>query len=280
MPGRWSSPGSPSLPETTTLNPEEESRFRAWASANGVRDVDLPDSHYDYRGFWKQNPGFRHRQGEHFVDTFKQHGHPTFSEESRYSSGAGDGGTWNGEQFIPSGGRVMADPPGDKFAMLQELQRRQKAILGGMQADALYQQPQYPSVGDFERDARVPRRDHDGIVEMSDAPPDFRGVSTNQYQYKPEFKAAPGAGAGTYEGPMAQDLEHIPGVVATGPDGMKRVDHTRLSMANASVSGELSRSDEAKTKEIDALKKRLAALEGGTRGDNPNQLENALSGQY
>jgi len=193
----------------------------------------------------------------------------------------------------------MADPPGSKFAMLQELQRRQQAILGGLQGQSLY-----PEVGEQPRD-------HDGVVEMSDAPPanvgdfsqaqyspakqrqmdelaaagdkgvaDMRGVSSNEYEYKPEYQGAPGTAPGRHVGPMAQDLEHLPGVVETGPDGMKRVNAPRLSMANASVAGELSRSDESKTKEIDQLKRRLAALEAGTSGNADDTLKNAQSGRY
>ena len=91
-------------PETTRLNKVEESEFRAWAKRNGITDVDHPDSHYDYRGYWKSVRGADHPQGEHFPDTFKQHGHPTFSVESQYSRGPNDGGHWQGDQFIPSVG--------------------------------------------------------------------------------------------------------------------------------------------------------------------------------
>lgn len=90
--------------ETTRLTPAEEGRFRAWVRVNQIPDLDHPDSHYDYRGFWKASQGVPHPPGSqlHFPDTFKQHGHPTFSQESQYSSGPGDGGTWNGDQFVPA----------------------------------------------------------------------------------------------------------------------------------------------------------------------------------
>jgi len=88
--------------ETTRLGPDEERDFAAWSRANGVRDVDHPDSHYDYRGFWKESGGRPVRGGvDHFPDAFKQHGHPTFSRESRYSRGAGDGGIWLDDSFVP-----------------------------------------------------------------------------------------------------------------------------------------------------------------------------------
>lgn len=82
--------------ETTVLSPREEQAFQQWARANRITDVDLPDSRYDYRGFWKQTNGAPHPPGAqlHFPDTFKQHGHPSFSQESQYSAGPSDGGMW------------------------------------------------------------------------------------------------------------------------------------------------------------------------------------------
>ena len=85
--------------ETTQLPAAQEKAFQAWAKKNGITDVNDPQAHYDYRGFWLS--GGDHKSGDHFPDTFKQHGHETFSEESAYSSGPGDGGRWNGEQFSP-----------------------------------------------------------------------------------------------------------------------------------------------------------------------------------
>ena len=88
--------------EVTSLSPAEERQFRSWAMANGITDVDQPDSHYDYRGYWKATNGADHSPGtvQHFPDTFKQHGHQTFSQESQYSRGAFDGGMWIGDRFI------------------------------------------------------------------------------------------------------------------------------------------------------------------------------------
>lgn len=90
-------------PETTTLAPSEERQFQSWARTNKIADVDHPDSHYDYRGFWKESGGQSVQFGvDHFPDTFKQHGHPTFSVESKYSKGPTDGGTWDGDTFKPA----------------------------------------------------------------------------------------------------------------------------------------------------------------------------------
>lgn len=98
--------------DVTPLSPDEERAFWAWAQANGIRDVDHPDSHYDYRGFWKQTQGAAHPPGAelHFPDTFKQHGHPTFSQESQYSRGPWDGGLWQGETFLPQPALAVNHP--------------------------------------------------------------------------------------------------------------------------------------------------------------------------
>ena len=88
-------------PERTRLSLDDEVKFQRWAVINGIRDVDHPDSHYDYRGYWKSTNGSPIDPNQHFPDTFKQHGHPTFSIESQYSRGPYDGGLWNDDVFIP-----------------------------------------------------------------------------------------------------------------------------------------------------------------------------------
>jgi|GEM_PF-3490754 len=90
-----------STPETTQLAPEEQAAFEAWLKQNNVHDIDDPRSHYDYRGAFKAGIGREPGAEGHFPDTFKQHGHETFSGESQYSKGPGDGGTWQGDTFIP-----------------------------------------------------------------------------------------------------------------------------------------------------------------------------------
>jgi len=90
------------ISEITTLPKDEEQQFRAWVGKNRISDVDHPNSHYDYRGFWKEYGDVPIRFGiDHFPDTYKQHGHPTFSIESKYSQGMGDGGMWLGDTFVP-----------------------------------------------------------------------------------------------------------------------------------------------------------------------------------
>lgn len=88
--------------ETTRLSPLEEVLFNSWAKKSKIKDLDNQKSKYDYRGFWKQNGPVRYEWGlDHLPDTWKQHGHETFSNESVYSKNASDGGMWDGETFIP-----------------------------------------------------------------------------------------------------------------------------------------------------------------------------------
>lgn len=101
--------------ETTLLSPIEEALFKSWTKANQIKDADAPEAHYDYRGFFKTTNGAVHPPGsvEHFPDTFKQHGHPTFSIESIYSKGPFDGGMWAGDQFIPEMKPAISHEPED-----------------------------------------------------------------------------------------------------------------------------------------------------------------------
>lgn len=90
--------------EVTPLTPEQEKQFRRWVKKNKITDVDDPRSFYDYRGAFLAGVGSEISPVDnqpHWPDTFKQHGHPTFSVESQYSKGIGDGGMWQGETFIP-----------------------------------------------------------------------------------------------------------------------------------------------------------------------------------
>lgn len=93
-------------PYVTQLSPLEELSFRKWIQDNQITDLDHPDSHYDYRGFWKRYGPVPVKFGQdHFTDEFKQPGHPTFSQESIYSRGPYQGGMWVG------GDTYLAQPP-------------------------------------------------------------------------------------------------------------------------------------------------------------------------
>jgi hypothetical protein len=211
--------------ETTHLTDSEEQAFRTWARENNIKDVDHPDAHYDYRGFWKDNGGPRIRGGvDHFPDTYKQHGHPTFSVESKYSSGDEDGGHWQGERFIPGSGAAAAYPGDD----LDRVSRESNAQRVG--------QVEYPVTAEQNRQAFAP-------------------IRPVEYQYKPEASARMAAETGqtpaeqqmVYEdkraprnGIIAQDLERSPAyadAVVETPAG-KAVDRDRaLSETLAQASG-------------------------------------------
>lgn len=106
-------------PETTPLTADEEQRFRKWAADSGITDIDHPDSHYDYRGLFKELGGkvIQKSSDRHFPDTYKQHGHPTFSIESKYSRGPDDGGRWNGDTFVqPQKQKAYLDQRGNRIA--------------------------------------------------------------------------------------------------------------------------------------------------------------------
>lgn len=88
--------------------------------------------------------------------------------------------------------------------------------------------------------------------------PQFRDVGTYNYDYLDP--SAQGAAPGPQRGPMADELRGLPGVVKPGPDGFDRVDPARLSLTNASATGELAR-------EVEALRGEVAAL-----GGNPDAV--------
>jgi hypothetical protein len=90
----------PTQNDTTQLNPETEARFQQWAQQNKIRDVDLPDSNYDYRGAWLAGMHADPNAGLHWPDQFKQHGHETFSNESQYAQGPYDAGHWENDKYV------------------------------------------------------------------------------------------------------------------------------------------------------------------------------------
>jgi len=56
---------------------------------------------YDLRGFYKENPNFSAKEGEHMTDKFKKPNHPTFSNESKYYREGMKAGKWEGDKYIP-----------------------------------------------------------------------------------------------------------------------------------------------------------------------------------
>lgn len=87
-------------PEISTIPTAREQEFRSWLKRNNVRDLDAPRAFYDYRGAFLA--GVNRGKGGHWPDTFKQHGHPTFSVESQYAlPNDPQAGRWNGDKYIP-----------------------------------------------------------------------------------------------------------------------------------------------------------------------------------
>jgi len=101
-----------------------------------------------------------------------------------------------------------------------------------------------PPVADLDR--AYERSQYD--IAIGD-PYDLRPAKPYTYEYKDP--KAPGAKPGKQTGPMAQDLEHLPGVVQQTPQG-KMVDTQRLTAVNASALGE-------QQKRLDRLEARLEA---------------------
>lgn len=106
----------PARKEVTDLPPQREPEFAEWAHRYRVTDLDHPDSHYDYRGAFLA--GATPDAAGHWPDTWKQHGEPTFSVESKYSTGPDDGGRWQDGKFVKPG---TPRPPVDLVALAEDL---------------------------------------------------------------------------------------------------------------------------------------------------------------
>jgi hypothetical protein len=80
--------------ETTSVPTHLQKRFQKWLRDNEVTDYGNPESRYDYGGAFLA--GLQREDGGHFVDRFKQFGHPSFSDESVYAQGQ-SAPTWFGD---------------------------------------------------------------------------------------------------------------------------------------------------------------------------------------
>jgi hypothetical protein len=87
--------------------------------------------------------------------------------------------------------------------------------------------------------------------------PDMRPAQGYEYAYKDPERH----GEGRYVGPMAQDLEHLPGVVEKGPDGLESINAPRLTLANTAALSEQQRRDEEDRKRLERLEQ-MTALGG------------------
>lgn len=90
-----------------------------------------------------------------------------------------------------------------------------------------------------------------------DVVPDMRPAQGYEYAYKDPERH----GEGRYVGPMAQDLEHLPGVVEQGGDGTKTINAPRLTLANTAALSEQQRRDEEDRRRLERLEQ-MTALGG------------------
>ena len=94
----------------TKLDPGEEKEYQnfvADASLQTGRDYSQNENDYDLRGFFKEKgqSGLT-ASTAHGPDTYKKPNHPTFSNESKYSTPQNPGGVWFGGNFMPSDKQV------------------------------------------------------------------------------------------------------------------------------------------------------------------------------
>jgi hypothetical protein len=98
--------------------------------------------------------------------------------------------------------------------------------------------------------------------------PNLRPAQGYEYSYRDPQQH----GEGRYVGPMAQNLEHLPGVVEQGSDGIKSVNAPRLTLANTAAVSEQQR-------RIDELEMQLRALGGSGGGMVPALRSQAVYAQ-
>lgn len=145
-------------PHETFLTPEEEQKFKSWKQQYAPHDS---GADYDLRGAFKA--GLTPGADGHWPDTYKKPNHPTFSDQSIYSSLSGTKpGSWRDDTFIPftSKKTSMLDPLDMMKSGLQALELNRgfdvdthhaKMLTTGPFADALKRQsvlhPELAQVG-------------------------------------------------------------------------------------------------------------------------------------
>ena len=113
----------------TTLTPTEETAFQAWAKSLGKQGSSYD---YDLRGAYKAGAG--QAANGHFPDTFKKPNHPTFSDQSQYSTPDTPGGAWAKQPdgswtFTPSAKMLALHDPSDLQAYFSRVEPTNKLIL-------------------------------------------------------------------------------------------------------------------------------------------------------
>lgn len=96
----------------TKLTQEEEVSFKNWKATYAPKDS---GADYDLRGAFKAGVTPDPETG-HWPDTFKKPNHPTFSDQSKYATGANaaKAGTWRGEKFVPPAAGALAYDPAEE----------------------------------------------------------------------------------------------------------------------------------------------------------------------
>lgn len=173
-------------------------------------------------------------------------------------------GAYNASRLAGSGGQSRAPAPERQYVAGVDFPSAAQ-IRGAAGYDPYGQS--YP--GEGERAATAQRAADLDYQGSGNTPLDdsFRQPGQYSYQYKDPTTA--GAAPGTHVGPMAQELESIPGVVSTGADGLKRVNAPRLSLATASQTAKHRR-------ELDELHQKVQDL--SDEGDDEGVLR-AAAGQ-
>ena len=89
-------PKKPLPPDETKFTGTTEEAYKAWLKRQSKklgRDLSMDEPSYDVRGLFRELKG-RDIPPGHGPDTHKRRSHPTFSDESRYSSKETPGGRW------------------------------------------------------------------------------------------------------------------------------------------------------------------------------------------
>jgi hypothetical protein len=132
----------------TPLNPEQESKFQQWLqqqSATRGRDMSQDMYDYDLRGAWLS--GAEAAANGHLPDTFKKPNHPTFSDQSKYSTPQMPGGVWAPQQggtwsFTPTSHNLRMNSPEDLQQYWQKVEPGNKLVLPTTQAQPASGAPQ------------------------------------------------------------------------------------------------------------------------------------------
>lgn len=113
----------------TKLSPTDEAKYQAWAQKLGAQGNTYD---YDLRGAFKSGAG--QAANGHFPDTFKKPNHPTFSDQSRYSTQDTPGGKWEQQPdsswvFTASPYQLRHHSPEDLQQYFQKVEPTNKLVV-------------------------------------------------------------------------------------------------------------------------------------------------------